>query len=171
MHRNTSQRSGLPQDCSWIFRKRPGGRGFHAERRTSLEISPGRGQISRWRERETIDWTEIRLCSTIFEFRRATNSRIIKGIESWNRSALFVIVRSFYDLLFEWNGNGEIPIQFPANIFYHSKIGAPCKSRSNRWKSAPFFIRLVSSYYCEHVLLIPRLKLYRDEICKMGTSE
>ena len=123
MHRITSQRSGLPQDCSWIFRKRPGGRGFHAERRTSLEISPGRGQISRWRERETIDWTEIRLYSTIFEFRRATNSRIIKGIESWNRSALSVIVRSFYHLLFEWNGNGEIPSNSRLIFFIIQKLG------------------------------------------------
>lgn len=171
MHRITSQRSGLPQDCSWIFRKRPGGRDFHAERRTSLEISSGRGQISRWRERETIDWTEIRLCSTIFEFRRATNSRIIKGIESWGDQIEARFLSLFDRFMTCYSSERRNSIQFPTNIFYHSKIGAPCKSRSNRWKSAPFFIRLVSSYYCEHVLLIPRLKLYRDEICKMGTSE
>lgn len=170
MHRITSQRSGLPQDCSWIFRKRPGGRGFHAERRTSLEISPGRGQISRWRERETIDWTEIRLCSTIFEFRRATNSRIIKGIESWNRSALSVIVRSFYDLLFEWNGNGEIPSNSRLIFFIIQKLGLLVnrdRIDGNRPRS------LFASFppIIANVLLIPRLKLYRDEICKMGTSE
>lgn len=50
MHRIASQRSGLPQDCSWIFRKRPGEGGtvgFHTER-----VSKYRRDADRFRDDE-----------------------------------------------------------------------------------------------------------------------